>query len=151
MKRTLTEGPLETAVRLLARRDHSEQELKSKLKQSGYSSEEISPVIEQLRQKGYLNDEKIKQQLIEKLITEQRYGSRMIIGKLRLKGFSISSEELRKYFSREIEWETAENLISKRFDICDAETCPKIVRFLNNRGFAQEVLSRMADKSLKHQ
>ena len=33
MKTTKHEGPLATAVRLLARRDHSEYELRTKLKQ----------------------------------------------------------------------------------------------------------------------
>lgn len=151
MKRVLTEGPLETAVRLLARRDHSEQELQIKLKRSGYSSEIINSVVEQLRMKGYLDDEKIKRQSIEKLIAERHYGSRMIIGKLRLKGLSVSLEELRQCYSIKDEMDTAEKLINKRFDAYNAETCPKIIRFLNNRGFSQDVLSRMAEKSLKHQ
>ncbi len=147
MKKTITTGPLETAVRLLARRDHSEREMINKLKQIGHSSDEISLVIEQLRQKGYIDDAKIKRQTIEKLVSEQHYGLRMLVGKLRLKGLTVSSEEIRQFLSREEEWKTAEKLVDKRFKSWDAENYPKIARFLNNRGFSQEVLSQMAENA----
>ena len=46
----------ERAYDLLSRRDHSETELRRKLRQKGGLAEEIPPLIEDLREKGYLDD-----------------------------------------------------------------------------------------------
>jgi regulatory protein len=151
MKMTKNEGPLATAVRLLARRDHSEYELRIKLKQRGFSMTEIDMALERIKIEGYLDDERLKIRLIEKLIREQRAGLHVIIGKLGMMGLSVSTETVREYLSVEAEWELAQNLLEKQRVDFDSENYPRLVRILNNRGFSRPILSRLAEKCLKHQ
>ena len=151
MKSTNTEGPLATAVRLLARRDHSEQELRSKLKQRRFSSSEIDAAIERVKNEGYLDDERIKLLKIEKLVREQRSGLHSILGKLRSIGLTASTETVREYFTLEMEWELAQQLLAKQKLDFNQENYPRLVRLLNNRGFSRPVLNRLAEKCLKHQ
>ena len=151
MKTTKHEGPLATAVRLLARRDHSEHELRAKLKQRGFSMTEIDAALERVKNEGYLDDERIKVRMIEKLVREQRSGLHVIIGKLRLMGLTVSTETVREYLSVEAEWGLAQSLLEKQKVDFDQENYPRLVRILNNRGFSRPILSRLAEKCLKHQ
>ena len=151
MKSTNPEGPLATAVRLLARRDHSEFELRAKLKQRGFTAPEIDAAVERVKNEGYLDDERIKLRTIEKLVREQRAGLHSILGKLRLMGLCASAETVREYFSLDAEWELAQQLLEKQKLAFTQENYPRLVRLLNNRGFSRPVLNRLAEKCLKHQ
>ena len=151
MKTAKLEGPLETAVRLLAHRDHTVMELRLKLQQRNFAAQEIGETLEILQEKGYLDDEKIKMRYIEKMVMEKRHGVRGITGKLKQMGLEVSSEQVRERCSEETEWEIAGQLLKKRFQTIDADSFPRIARFLSNRGFSSAVLSRLADESRKHQ
>jgi regulatory protein len=151
MKTGKTEGPLETAVRLLAPRDHTEMELRLKLTRKNFLQHEIDDTIETLRDKGYLNDERVKQRTIEKMLAEKRHGLRRIAGKLREIGLPASGEEIRECCSEDEEWEIALQLLQKHFQTLDAETFPRLARFLVNRGFSSSIMSRLAEECRKHQ
>ena len=145
------EGPLATAVRLLARRDHSEWELRSKLKQRGFLPEEVDEALVRVKNEGYIDDERMKTHAIEKLVREQHYGLHVIVGKLRSIGLTVSNTEVRNSFSVEEEWSVAEKMIEKQKVECNKENYPRLARLLNNRGFSQPILSRLTEKCLKHQ
>ncbi len=151
MKTGKMEGPLETAVRLLALRDHTVMELRIKLQRRNFPAQEIGDTIEKLQENGYLDDEKIKIRAIEKMVMEKRHGLRGITGKLKQMGLEISSEQVRDHFSEDTEWEIASQLLQKRFQTIDADSFPRIARFLSNRGFSSVVLNRLADECRKHQ
>jgi len=151
MKCKKTEGPLETAVRLLAGRDHTVMELRRKLQRKNYAPDEIEETLEKLREKGYLNDERITECIIEKMVAENRHGVRGITGKLNQMGLQISKEEVREKYSEESEWEIACQLMRKKFQSLDADTFPRIARFLANRGFSSAIISRLAEECRKHQ
>ena len=152
MKNKQSEGPLETAVRLLARYDHTEQQLRCKLRRKEFTSEEITDTITQLRDRGYINDDVLGQRMLEKLVDEGRYGLRGIIAKLRQCGLvNISEATVRQYFSEEDELETAHKILMKSFSVLDDSTIPRQMRFLSNRGFSQAVMSKIARESRKHQ
>ena len=63
MKIKTVAGPLETAVRLLAKRDHTEREVRTKLKQLEFTPVEIDETIGTLREKGYLDDARLRRRL----------------------------------------------------------------------------------------
>lgn len=151
MKTTNNEGPLATAVRLLARRDHSEWELRAKLKQKGYLPAEIDLVLERVKNEGYIDDERVKKHIIEKLVREQHYGLHVIVGKLRTMGLTVATETVREYLSLEDEWAVAQKLLAKHKAVFDKENYPRLSRVLNNRGFSQPILRRLAEECLKHQ
>jgi len=145
------EGPLATAVRLLARRDHSEWELRSKLKQKGFAADEIDTALERVKDEGYIDDERVKTHAIEKIVREKHYGLHVIVGKLRAIGLTVSNNEVREYFPLEEEWAVAERILEKQKAVFDKENYPRLARLLGNRGFSQPVLSRLTEKCLKHQ
>ena len=151
MKSEKTAGPLETAVRFLAGRDLSEQELRRKLRTKGYESAEIDPVIEHLREKGFLNDERLQRHAIEKLVKEKKQGLVGIAAKLRTAGLTVTNQEIRDLFSEEEEWETAQRLLKRSFPEITAENQARVARFLYNRGFSPFILSRLVEECRKHQ
>ena len=151
MTRNQTTGPLETAVRLLARREYAEKELRQKLLRQNFDPDSISTVMATLKEKGYLNDTQYMQRTIERLVAEKRCGVRGIIAKLRQMGLTVSNEEVREYCPMEEEWNIASQLVEKKFRLLDSDTFPRIARFLVNRGFSTETVSRFADECRKHQ
>ena len=146
-----TTGPLETAVRLLARREYAERELRQKLLRLKFDPDSISAAIATLKEKGYLNDMQFMQRTIERLVAEKRCGVRGIIAKLRQMGLTVSNEEVREYCPGEMEWSIASQLVEKKFHSLDSELFPRIARFLMNRGFSTETVSRFAEECRKHQ
>ena len=151
MKTVKMEGPLETAVRLLARRDHTKTEVQLKLQRKGFNRQEVEQAILELSERGYLNDERIKEQTIDKLIAEKRHGLRGISGKLRQMGLQVSGEQLREYCSEQEEWEIARDLLLKHFKTIEADNFPRLVRYLANRGFSSSIMTRLAEECRKHQ
>ena len=151
MKAGKMEGPLETAVRSLASRDHTETELRLKLLRKDYVGPEVDNAIERLRDMGYLNDERMKQRTIEKMILEKRHGLRGITGKLRQMGFEVSGEQVREYYSEDEEWSIACQLVQKHFQSMDSDVFPRLARFLANRGFSSTVMNRLTEECRKRQ
>ena len=151
MRANQISGPLETAVRLLARREYSEQELRRKLLQQSYDPDSITDAIIRLKEKGYLDDTRLLQRGIERLLADRRLGFRGIIAKLGQAGLSVSSAEVRKHYPEEAEWQVASQLLEKKFPSRTAENMNKIGRFLANRGFSAAIVNRAMEECRKHQ
>jgi len=151
MKACKTEGPLETAVRLLAKRELTELELRQKLLRKEFSRSEVDETVDALHGKGYINDEKVAQRTIEKLVADKKHGIRGISEKLRQRGLKISGEQLRASCSEDEEWAIALELLHKHFSSLEADIFPRLARFLGNRGFSSGILRRLADECRKHQ
>lgn len=73
------------AVSLLARRDHSESELKNKLALKGYKSG-AEEAIEKLKNGGYIDDSRFARLYVRELQTLKKYGKRRIEQELYRKG-----------------------------------------------------------------
>jgi SOS response regulatory protein OraA/RecX len=58
---------------------------------------------------------------------------------------------VREYLSLEDEWAVAQKLLAKQKAAFDKENYPRLSRVLNNRGFSQPILRRLAEECLKHQ
>lgn len=61
----MTDQIKQTALNLLARRDHSRTELVRKLKTKGYNSDAISDAVSELAESGYLNEHRFVERYIE--------------------------------------------------------------------------------------
>lgn len=145
-------GPLETAVRFLSQRDYSEKQLKEKLRQKGFSGDEIEDSVAEMKRQGYLNDQRFLNHHIEKLLAEKRHGFFALREKLRSLGFDqISAGDLRRIYPEEMEWTTACTLLNKRFSTPYSEEIPRLARFLGNRGFSPEIISKLAREYRNHQ
>jgi len=128
------------SIRLLARRDHSVQELTRKLRKREHSEEAIATTLEELLDANYLNDERYAE-LYAFQRMEQGYGPLAIQSRLRERGLSpryIHSALV----GLGVDWtEKAEQLIHKRFnptEIQDTEQriVARIARFVQARGYA---------------
>lgn len=75
----------ERALGLLARREHSARELKSKLALRGFDADENAAALERLQSKDFQNDARFGEMLVRSRI-EGGYGPRWIVAELRTHG-----------------------------------------------------------------
>ena len=75
------------ALTLLARREHSARELKSKLVRKGLDADESTSALAQLREKDYQSDARFGEMLVRSRIA-QGYGPRWIIAELKTHGIA---------------------------------------------------------------
>ncbi len=76
----------ESALRFLAQRDHSRQEIQRKLRIKGFTPEEIEKALKWLEERGSLDDLRYAQKLAFSLAQEKLLGPQRISQKLFQKG-----------------------------------------------------------------
>jgi regulatory protein len=136
---------LVVAVRLLARRDHSERELSDKLAQRAYSREEINEAMGRLRERGYVNDTAYCNKLAESLWQSGKWGLPGLAAQLRRRGLpEVMIRETMTAFEQEQELAHALDVLEKRAFAPDERD--KAGRFLASRGFSFTVI----EQSLEH-
>jgi len=143
---------LNTALRILTRRDHSKHELSQKLKARGYVQEVINDVISECERFDYINDERTAQFFIRRL-QRKGYGRKRIRSELNWKG--LRSKNIQTILSKSIndtdECQGAEKIYQKharRFnrEKDELKRKDKIYKFLYGRGFSQSVISELISK-----
>jgi regulatory protein len=88
-KRAKVQGSArESALRLLAQRDHSSEELRRKLKAKQFHPEEIEEVVQEMEGRRILDDDRYARRLASHLAREKLFGPQRIRQKLFQKGFS---------------------------------------------------------------
>lgn len=80
-------GAYEKAIALLARREHSARELKSKLEQRGLDAGESAEAVRQLQSKDFQSDDRFGEMLVRSRL-EGGYGARWIVAELRQHGIA---------------------------------------------------------------
>ncbi|CAN2039987.1 Regulatory protein RecX [Candidatus Magnetomoraceae bacterium gMMP-15] len=143
---------MNTAVRLLSYRNHTEYEISQKLKQRGFDIEIISQIISECQRLKYINDEEYAGLYIEEL-KAKGYGTYRI--RLSLKKKGIISEQINKFLSEHLseidEIEIARKAMQKKLKSLSREKDlkkrkEKIYRFLYSRGFSGSVISKLLRK-----
>jgi len=86
---TQSVDPYNKGIELLARREHSARELKSKLTRRGIEKDEVDSVVSTLQSKDFQNDARFGEMLIRTRI-ESGYGPRWIIAELKTHGITES-------------------------------------------------------------
>ena len=133
------------AMDLLARREHSEQELRQKLKSREYDLDEIDLALQQLKQDGLLSDDRFTESYINHRVNAG-VGPIKIRHELRQKGVSdaLTNVYLEPYSG---EWESLmQETRARRFGQSlpdDYKDRMKQARFLQNRGFSPESVMRL--------
>lgn len=154
-KKQQKQTALHCGVGLLARREHSEFELRQKLSVREFDVEDIDQAIERLLEKDYLSDERFAQSTCRYRVS-RGYGWRYIANELKQKGIcSTIIQQLQK--NCEIDWYLqAELAYNKRFSGFGEKSSQaaqkekaKRIRFLQYRGFSSnEIFAIMNDEQL---
>jgi regulatory protein len=124
------------ALRLLARREHTRQELESKLSPHAGSSEDLKGLLAGLAQKNQLSEERFAEERVRRL--SRKYGAARIRQELKAKGVS---EELIERVSPADELERARAILERKYrsPAATREERARRMRFLQGRGFSFDV------------
>ena len=134
-----------TAMNLLARREHSTQELRDKLLARGFEDDVITPALQTLSREGLLSDERFTESFIHSRV-DRGSGPLKIRAELRQRG--VADELITAWLDeRDQVWlERAEAVRCKKF----GSTLPveykekaRQARFLQYRGFTPEQTRRL--------
>ncbi|MBP2640034.1 MAG: Regulatory protein recX [Firmicutes bacterium] len=141
---------IEAAVRSLACRALSEQEIETKLRRQDFPSEIICEVISYLKERKYLNDTALANLISQKMIQDGKYGENKIVFKMRQRGIPEPIiQKTMQNFDRATELYSAIAITRKKFSVFNGSDKPRIYRFLANKGFSGTLISQVLN-SLKN-
>ena len=131
-----------SAMRLLARREHSRAELRGKLVGRGFENDSVEELLQGLEDQDLLSDERFAMSLIASR-AETGYGPKRIDLELRNRGVSeeLAHEVLAK---AEVDWgQQVTDQAVRKFGSDPAQTFPewaRRARHLERRGFGQDAI-----------
>jgi len=131
------------ALKALARREHSRQELQAKLQSFAEDPHEIEPLLDDLEKRGWLSESRFVEQLTT--VRRRRFGAARILHELREKGVSEAALAAAQAQLKDGEVEAARAVWKKKFGSLPAtlEERAKQSRFLASRGFSAEVVHQV--------
>jgi regulatory protein len=126
------------ALGLLARREHSRKELKTKLRQGGYEGEETTAAIDRLGDQHYQDDDRFAEVLLRSRIA-QGYGPMRL--RVELKSHGLADARIRELLDEaEVDWDaSAATQLRRRYGSAgtsDPAERARRAQFLLRRGFA---------------
>jgi len=135
----------DTAMRILAVREHSCHELRCKLKKRGYDSEEVAALLETLQNEGLLSDQRFAEAYTRSRALRGEGPERIRAG---LINRSVSEEIVLSSLAHcGINWvDLAVKVLRKKFGAQALEQTIDFVkkqRFLYYRGFSAEIINRV--------
>ena len=147
------------ALSFLARRFHSERELLIKLKSKSYEERLIKIVLNEMREKSFIDDLVFTNHFVEEKLKKKRWGKNKIRAALFGKGVSASiiDEVLQSFDSEDNQNEAALGLAKKKFESLKLretdkrKLAQKIISFLLSRGFDSEVSAEAVNKIIKQE
>lgn len=131
-------------VDLISRRLRSEKEIRDYAWRKQWSKENLEKVIERLRDRGYLNDERFAASFVRSRATLRNYSARKMKLELRKKG--INSEVIEKVLSESEEFDEGqalEKLVAKKRNSYDSEQ--KLIAYLARQGFSYDAIRNALD------
>lgn len=140
------DGAMACALRLLAMRSHSSEELTRKLLRKGYGKESTERVIEKLAGEGILDDREFGKEFIGSRSKRKPAGKLKLSAELQRKGVPepVIGELLREIDSSELCLLAAEKKFALLRGPSEAARKKKLEAFLRNRGFSwQEILKAL--------
>jgi regulatory protein len=127
------------ALRLLARREHSRQELARKLAPHAESPEVVETVLGELQQKKQLSDQRYAEERARWLA--RKYGAAKIRHDLQAKGIAAA---LIEGLPAQDDLERAKAILARKYraPAASLQEKAKRARFLHSRGFSGDVIRR---------
>jgi len=144
---------LNSALRLLTRRDHACAELDKKLQERGFEQPQIGAVINECLRMGYLNDERFAHTLVQQL-QRRGYGIHLIRHKLNAKNLpaDIISLSIASHCSDDYQSVACRQALAKKMkhinsDQFTTDLRNRLQRFLIGRGFSRHIVHRAIEES----
>lgn len=138
-----TDALYEHAVTLLARKDYSNGEMRRVLHAMTDDGMDVEVVLQLLREYGYLNDQRIAENMLSRFLRKQ-YGPVRIRLELRLRGIAREiTESVISGCDRDWFRMAAESRIKKFGESLPTEPKEKArqMRFLQSRGFTMDMIT----------
>ncbi len=130
----------ESALRLLARREHSRFELARKLVQAGFAHDDIDPLLNELAEKNWLSDQRFAESYVAN--HRARAGGIKLAYDLSQRGLdnAVIDSVLSEHYDSELE--RAREVWQKKFGLAPNDKAGKArqMRFLQGRGFSIDVI-----------
>ncbi len=135
------------ALRLLARREHSRQELLRKLGPA--DPDALTALLDDLQARGWLSEQRVADQLLQ--AATGRFGARKVMQQLAQKGVSQDVMAQARKRVREDELDNARAVWLKRFGKAPASLRERArqARFLEQRGFEPDVIRKVLGADLE--
>jgi regulatory protein len=145
------------AFRLLGRRQHSSSELSRKLWNKDYEQKLIDEVIEDLQNKGYLDDKEFIRAFVAEKSKAKNWSSKKIKGELFKRGVASKLiDEILCERRTESDYESAIKLAKKKYEVLlkrklePKELRNKLSTYLFSKGFDYELIKDICNKLLKN-
>ena len=139
-----SDGLLDTALRLLARREHSMRELHAKLRLRGHEASAIEAVLEELAGRNLVSDERFAEAFLRSRL-ERGQGPLKIRAQLKERGVDAPLVDA-VLKEAEVDWDLrAAAARSRRFGEPppgNREDMARQARFLRGRGFSEGQVAR---------
>ena len=131
------------ALKLLAAREHSRQELERKLAAKEPDPAEVKQALDELQARGFLDEQRVVDSIVHRRAA--RVGVGRIRQELQAKGIDAERVALAVASLHASEFERAREVWRKKFGALpeDAAQRAKQARFLAARGFGGEVIRRV--------
>ncbi len=131
------------ALKALARREHSRQELLAKLQPFAEDPDEIAPLLDDLEKRGWLSEARFVEHTTT--VRRRRFGAARILHELRGKGVSETALAAAQTQLKDSELDAARAVWKKKFGSLPTtlEERAKQSRFLASRGFSAEVVHQV--------
>lgn len=129
-------------LKLLARREHSRQELSQKLTVGGFSQNAVEKIVAELNQEGWQSDKRFAESYARGRI-RKGFGPLRIVFELKQRG--IDTVDLKEIIvAMETSWlDVISQVYSKKYTLTSALTGKEWLsrtRFLQQRGFSNEAI-----------
>ncbi|MEO8157765.1 MAG: recombination regulator RecX [Betaproteobacteria bacterium] len=131
------------ALKALARREHSRQELQQKLQAYAEHADQIGPLLDDLEKRGWLSESRFVEQLTT--VRRRRFGAARIVHELREKGVSAAALAAAQSLLKDSEVEAAQAVWAKKFGSRPTSLAERArqARFLASRGFSAEAVRKV--------
>ncbi len=145
----------EKAYQFLARRAHSEKELRTKLLNKGFEKNLVDEILAQLKQQKLIDDAAFAHSFVRSRLASKPLGEFALRQELRTKGISEDkiAAVLQLAYNEKSQIEYARELVQKKLpqfgNLDDRVKKKRLADFLIHRGFDWELVKEVVNEKLK--